>query len=202
MAVPLFAVGVAVWHVTNRLDQHRGKLNASSDTPELAFTAPHSDRYTLELGRWIRDNTSSESLLASNSFCCKGTQWLDTPLAQLREIDANYSTLRNREAAYGGANYLLPAVTHRRFLLAGPRFFVTLPMSSTDTSTNSTAETISWLDASVGFGDSGDREVGQVLKAIGASYFIVDKFALSEPGLRPDFERLRYENSRYLVIEL
>lgn len=201
-AIPLLIVGVATWHVTNRLDQVSWLLKPPPNLPEFAFSASHPDTDTLELGIWIRDNTINETVLASNSFCCKGTQWLDIALAQLREIDMNYKTLRNREIAYGGANYLLPAVTQRRFLLAGPRFYASPGTIVTNASDNSESEILIWLEASVRFGESGDRQLGQVLKAGGADYFIVDKFALAEPSLIPDFQLPRYENSRYLVVEL
>lgn len=75
-------------------------------------------------------------------------------------------------------------------------------MTTTTTSTNSRSEILPWLEASVLFGESGDRALGHILKSGGANYFIVDKFALSESARRPRFDAPRFENSRYPVIEL
>lgn len=97
----LACVGFLAGHTSfTKVESLRRGLTYFTDGSEAAYPA---DDLTV-LGAYIRNNTEFDTILASNNFCCS-------------ESDKAFY-----ENGYGGANYLLPAVTQRRFLIQGPRF--------------------------------------------------------------------------------
>jgi hypothetical protein len=85
------------------VESSRSELHHYTEGIEPAYPADDLKA----LGRFVRDNTQADTILASNNFCCFGMEWAGSQLSD------NW---------YGGANYLLPAETQRRFLVQGPRF--------------------------------------------------------------------------------
>lgn len=189
-----FVLGLAVWNSINRIDQAREALLSADVPTELSFTSSYPDPETKEIGHWIRTNTPSDAIFASNSFCCIGTAWLPEAISQINTLRTEFSESKNREQAFGGANYLLVSESRRRFLLAGPRFVVP---------TSSQTDTIEkWLDWSVRFGSTGDKKLAQQLNSAGANYFVIDLTALGNP-LTPVFEqKVVFKNARYKILEL
>jgi hypothetical protein len=154
-----------------------------------AWRSFHPDVETQEVGQFLRSNTPTDSVIASNAFCCYNDNWPQSTAAAIREIPTNY--VDGNE--YGGANYQLVAVSQRQFLLAGPRFVVPGNVDH-----NFVAQLLEW---SVDYGASGDNDVADALQRSGAHYYIVDKWALSQSLPRYD-RAVLFENLRYLVIGL
>jgi hypothetical protein len=191
---PLFVLNVGIWNILNRIDQLPSKLTTLDYSAYNSFGAAHPDSATTELGGWMRANTPSDAIVASNSFCCAGAIWLETALEQINSSNTNYRSLRNGESAYGGANYLLSAVVQRRFLVAGPRFVIGGTLAE---------QTIAdYLEWSVRFGLTAESDLAERMHVVGADYFILDKFALGEEP-EPVFSKpTLYTNERYVVIDL
>lgn len=187
-------LSVAVWNQINRLEQFPQMLASNSTLNSDVFTAAHPDASTTTLGNWVRKNLPAESVLASNSFCCAGITWLPEAVTQIRSVNDSFEDSKNSEVAFGGANYLLPAVTQRNFLLAGPRFIV---------GGNSNPETIArYLEISVMFGATGDPAFAAELRNAGVNNFVVDRLAMVS-GKEPTFaEKVLFENERFLVLDL
>lgn len=187
-------IGVGVWNQLNHLDQFPEMLATNSTPNGNVFTGAHPDTATTNLGNWARKNLPADSILASNSFCCVGVTWLPEATNQIRSADTNYRQIKNTESAYGGANYLLPAVTQRTYLLAGPRFIVGGTSDPQIIARN--------LEISVMFGATGDESFAAELREAGVNYFVVDRLAI-EPGQYPAFtQQALFENERFVVLDL
>jgi hypothetical protein len=183
-----FTLSFGGWHIVNHADQLPAFNQRELTNP---FTASHPDRSTLELGVWVRAHTDQDTVLATNSFCCRGTAWLGEAVKQL--TNPSTESMHN-ETAFGGANYLLGSVTKRRFLVAGPRFVV-----ATGDSNRETANRLIW---SVTYGANGGREELAKLVQAGANCFVIDQQAL-DATVNPDsFPSAIYVNDRYRVIPL
>jgi len=85
----------------------RSRLDATFYQNSGGNEAAYPSEDLTAVGEFVRKNTPPDIVLASNNFCCSGTDWWN-------EGDPQHP--------WGGANYLLPAETRRRFLLQGPRF--------------------------------------------------------------------------------
>jgi len=190
----VLTLNVGVWHMVNRLDQFPELQSSTTLSEGDPFIKAHPDAATTSLGDWARKNLPVGATLASNSFCCVGITWLPEAANQIRSVNTNYQQIKNSESAYGGANYLLPAVTQRTYLLAGPRFIV---------GGASDAETIArYLEISVMFGATGDASFAVELRKAGVGYFVVDRLAI-EPGQYPAFtQQALFENERFVVLDL
>lgn len=189
-----FVISIGLWTSLNRIEQLTFRLNGDSSARISVNNASHPDKETWELGTWIRDNTPEQSVIATNSFCCKGTEWLDGALSEIEMINKNYQSLRNREVAYGGANYLLSAVSHRRFYLAGPRFtffFIDDPQLVR-----------SRLKYSLEFGNYANEESLLALREANVNYFILDKWVLDGNSPAEFFSANLFENTRYILVSL
>jgi len=177
--------------VANSIDHHSSATRNVDMT--AAFDASFPDNATSEVGRFLRESTPTDAIVASNSFCCSGIEWLSDELTELSKFSSVYNHSRYGEAAYGGANYQLVSVSQRQFLLAGPRFLVE----------SDNAEIVARrLEASVLFGSSGSEQYSAELLDDGADYFVVDKAALGDLAVPAFEERAIFENSRYLVLDL
>jgi hypothetical protein len=183
-----FLLSFGGWHIFNQAEQLPAFRQRELINP---FTASHPDRSTLEVGAWVRANTDLDTVLATNSFCCRGTAWLDEAVRQL--TNPSTESLRN-ETAFGGANYLLGSVTQRRFLMAGPRFVVATGDSSRVTANR--------LISSVSYGANGGREELAKLVQAGANCFIIDQQALDATVNLDSFSSAVYVNDRYRIIPL
>jgi hypothetical protein len=190
----IFVLSIGTWTSFNRFDNLNDRLKNPSDFQVPDTTASHPDEDTWEVGEWIRRYTPKNSVIATNSFCCRGSEWLDGALSEINAVDSNYQSLRNRESAYGGANFLLPAVAHRRFYLAGPRFGIgrTIDPSSL----------ASALKYSVTFGVEADNESLTALREAKVNYFVLDKWILNNNPLQSFFSTNLFENHRYVLVSL
>lgn len=190
----ILVLSIGAWTSMNRFDQLNDQLKNPSDAAVPDTTASHPDEDTWEVGAWIRRYTPENSVIATNSFCCRGSEWLDGALSEINAVDSNYQSLKNRESAYGGANYLLPAVAHRRFYLAGPRFVIG--------NTIDPRLLASALKYSVTFGANADKESLTALREAKVNYFVLDKWMLNNSPLQSFFSTNLFENHRYVLVSL
>ena len=122
---------------------------------------------------------------ASNNFCCFGDTWWKETLS-----NPVFGTV----SSMGGANYLLPAITQRRFLIQGMRFqiFYGLPSFS---------EHIQRMNISLRFANDPDQPTKQALVDYGVKYFIVNK----QLTLVTDwsvYAKTIYENKSFALLAL
>lgn len=114
-----------------------------------------------EVSRYVRRTTPRDTILASNNFCCFGESWFSRAEPRSRsESDENW------EQTLGGANYLLPANTQRRFLLQGLRFQTGYRPP--------TADQINRMRLSLAFANRPSKREVEDLKSYGVSGFIVN----------------------------
>ena len=177
--------------VANSIDHHSSATRNVAAV--AAFDASHPDTATSEVGRFIRESTPSDAIVASNSFCCSGTEWLADKSHELQDFSRSYGLSDYVEHSYGGANYQLASVSRRQFLIAGPRFIVMF------TGNDSLGTR---LKASVLFGATGSSAHAATLRDDGVDYFVLDKAALGDRAVPAFEERTIFENSRYLVLDL
>lgn len=177
--------------IANSVEHHSSVTSNADGT--ATFDASHPDTATSEVGRFLRMSTPSDAIIASNSFCCSGTEWLANALSELEEFTSIYGLEQYGEKSRGGANYLSVSVSRRQFLIAGPRF---LWMSPDKTNLGER------LEASVLFGATGSSLYETELHNDGADYFLLDKAALGNLAIPAFEERVLFENSRYLVLNL
>jgi len=176
---------------TNSIDHHSAATRKIDAT--ALFDASHPDNDTSEVGKFLRESTPSDAIVASNSFCCVGTEWLVDKLGELQEFTTSYGLSDYKEDSYGGANYQLVSVSRRQFLLAGPRFIVMF---------TGNAMLKKRLEASVLFGATGSSVYAAQLLVDDADYFVVDRTVLGDIEVPTFEERMIFENSRYLVLDL
>ena len=192
MTLVVFVVGVWVSTLVNRIEETHNLIDSSNHVPAAPWNASVPDSETKEVGAWIRGHTPKAAVLASNSFCCwDNPDFLETALDELRKFDHWWT--RYGESTFGGSNYLLPAVTHRRFLLAGPRFVVGAHENP--------GELTEYLALSVRYGVTGDPNLAAALRRAGVSYFIFNKRVATVPTLITRTPP-QFENSQFLVIRL
>lgn len=190
----ILVLSIGTWTSINRFDQLNDRLKNPSDSPVPDTAASHPDEHTWEVGEWIRRSTPENSVIATNSFCCQGSEWLDGALSEINAVSSNYQSIKNRELSYGGASYLLPAVAHRRFYLAGPRFVIG---NISDPRLIASA-----LEYSVTFGADADNESLIALREANVDYFVLDKWVLGNNPLQSFFSTNLFENHRYVVVSL
>jgi len=169
--------------------EHHSTVTRTTDET-AAFDASHPDTATSEVGRFLRESTPSDAIVASNSFCCSGTEWLTNAFTELNELTKVFGL---GETSRGGANYLHVSVSRRQFLIAGPRFIGTF---------SDKILLVERLEASVLFGATGSSVYAAELIHDGADYFLVDKAALGDLAVPAFKEPAVFENSRYLVLDL
>lgn len=144
----------------------------SLSNPRGGNSAPFADLDLQIVGKYIRDNTPDDFVLASNNFCCHGDDWWRRIRNSIKIYD---STTGNDslglEPSWGGANYLLPAESRRRFLIQGPNF--------TDTAacycgTSLSEEMQSYMTLSLEFANSPDESSLTELRRLGVDGFVVN----------------------------
>lgn len=69
------------------------------------------------VGHFVRTETSPRVVIASNYFCCAGSEWWETQLASGRRN--NFTSVYQIFNQWGGADYRLVAETRRQFLVQG-----------------------------------------------------------------------------------
>jgi hypothetical protein len=152
-------------------------------------SAPFANNDLKDLGTWIRDNTNLEVILAANNFCCAGNEWWQAialePSQHLREASG--------ETKWGGANYLLPAETRRRFLVQGLRFQTGYG--------EPTPDQIARVSVSLRFANSPSLEVVEKLRLYGVSGYVVN-LALTEHRDWSPFAVEKFRSGDFVYLEL
>lgn len=143
-----------------------------------------------EISSYIRKSTPQDTVLASNNFCCFGASWFSSAGAK------NFRGPRpgdDWEVALGGANYLLPANTQRRFLLQGLRFQTGyLPP---------TADQINRMRVSLAFANRPTMREVEELKRYNVSGYIVN-LSLTERRDWSEFAFEKFRSDEFIYLEL
>jgi hypothetical protein len=151
-------------------------------------SAPFAQSDLREIGSWIRKNTDSSIVLASNNFCCAGSDWWqlieDNPTAHLNDVFG--------EAKWGGANYLLPAESRRRFLIQGLRFQTGYGEPSNDQ--------IKRMSLSLNFANKPSPEVVAQLKFYGVSGYVTN-LALTEHRDWSAYSVEKFRSGNFVYLE-
>lgn len=152
-------------------------------------SAPFADDDLREIGGWIQRNTKSNVILASNNFCCAGSDWwqqiVNDPTAHLNGVFG--------ETGWGGANYLLPAESRRRFLIQGLRFQTGSEEPSTDQ--------IKRMTISLEFANKPSQEVVEQLKFYGVSGYVAN-LTLTEHRDWSAFAVEKFRSGDFVYLEL
>lgn len=134
----------------------------STFTASATNSSPFGPYALTTLGNYIQEHVPQEAVLASNNFCCFSTDWWEAveqnPSAHLKHT--------SEEIRWGGANYLLPAYTRRRFLIQGLRFQSGYGLPS--------QEQMNRMRTSLDFANNPSAEVVGRLKDYGVSFFVVN----------------------------
>jgi hypothetical protein len=141
-------------------------------------------------GQWVRENTKSDVVLASNNFCCAGIDWWTDAISDL----SAYAALPPTETHWGGANYLLPAESQRRFLIQGLRFQIHL-------STRDLQEQTRRMTVSLQFANLPSQLDLLTLKGYGVSGFIVN-LSLTEHRDWSAFAVEKFRSGDFIYLEL
>jgi hypothetical protein len=161
-------------------------------------SAPFPDNDLQIVGRWIRENTPIDIVLASNNFCCPGSDWWYDIVANLDNYKQDPDETVGDpvlEPSFGGDNYLIPAETRRRFYMQGLGH-QPIPLGGTIS-----AEQVSRMTASLEFANQPTETVANQLKSGGVSGFVVN-LALTQHRDWSQFaeERFRFGNFAYLEL--
>jgi hypothetical protein len=138
------------------------------------------------LGDHVRDSTATDQVLASNNFCCAGTDWWSVIAAGLDDRPLT-------ETSWGGANYLLAAETQRRYLVQGLRFLVGFQTA--------TPEQINRMSLSLEFANTPSASSLRKLKAYGVSGYVVN-LSLTEHRDWSEFAIERFRSGDFVYLEL
>jgi len=138
---------------------------------------------------WLRVNTPSSSLIATNYFCdaCIGDAWINE---DFKEFDRGIWPLK---FGWGGSNFVFPAQSERLFLLQGPRFVAggrRLPKESE-----------ARLRLSLEFANRSSARAYDELRDRGVDYFVVDRRTATSDSWR-SFGQVEFENERFSVVNL
>lgn len=139
--------------------------------------APTSD--LVAMGRWIRASTEESDLLASNHFCCSGSDWWLPD---------------KRGWPWGGSNFHLPAETQRLFLIQGPRFRISPSGRLTD-------DQIAKVQVSLDFANYPSMKSLQKLRDYGVVGFVVN-LTLTDNRSWSSFATERFQMGSFLYLEL
>jgi hypothetical protein len=178
----------ALLNVGTQLNSGWVIVHQSSDNYEESGgnSAPHANLNLRLLSAFVKSNTDSNIVLASNNFCCLGSAWFDKDLLRLRTGDIIYD-----ESTLGGANYLLPAHTQRRFLIQGPRFvFQNFSNNLEDR-----------MQLSLGFANNPTMDTVLKLKTYGVKGFVVN-LSLTQIRDWSQFANTLYANDEFVFMTL
>lgn len=173
------------------IDGYRRLLNYGTGnyTNQRGNSAPLSTEDLRLLGDFVRDNTNSDAVLASNNFCCAGQSWWQEVLVDPKSHASSVSG----EITWGGANYLASVETRRRFLIQGLRFQTggNLP----------TSEQMNRMTLSLNFANSPSASSLRELKAYGVSGYVVN-LSLTEHRDWSEFAIERFQSGNFVYLEL
>lgn len=187
--VLLAAVGLFVGQRAENYSQLRslGESHYATSDPATAIFAS-SD--LVALGEYVRTNTPTDVILASNQFC--GIE--QDALYPSEDTDLLLLLYKwSGECDWAGANYLVPAETQRRFLIQGPRF--------QHSKLGLDAEQIDRLELSLEFANHPSRESLLRLKSFGVSGFVVN-LSLTSRLDWDGFAIERFREGEFVYLEL
>jgi hypothetical protein len=157
-----------------------------------------------EVGNWIRTNTPVDSVIGSNYFCenrsnfnldCTPQSWWRDWLSRANELDAFDTACQVETSEVLGRvqNYLLPAVSDRRFFIQGPGFSL------------GCSQPPEWITERVtvseSFARDPDSESCSKLREAGVEFFVVDR-RTTVRDTWGGFARERMANDSFRVLEL
>ncbi|NBR37406.1 MAG: hypothetical protein EBT80_08675 [Chitinophagales bacterium] len=174
----------------NSLDGFRRQVAIGASTyEEWPFnTSPFPTQQLEAMGNWIRENTESSEILASNNFMYRGDGWW---LRMMKDPQQELSDLN--EASWGGANYHLPATSQRRFLVQGPRFLTGYEVPTSDLAQR--------MNATLAFANRPSLDTLNKLRAYGVSGYVVNlDLALADDWSA--FANERFRSGSYLYLDL
>ena len=183
-------IGSALSLKVDNYAEYLAQVNSSSIenefySPGLINAAANATFDLNSVAEFARSKSSVHDVFASNNFCCFGDTWWKETLSK---------PIFGTESSMGGANYLLPAITQRRFLIQGMRFqiFYDLP---------SFGEHIQRMNISLGFANDPDQPTKNALVDYGVKYFIVNKqlTLVSDWSL---YAKTIYENNSFILLAL
>lgn len=163
--------------------------------------APFAGGDLQKVALYIRETTPDEAILGSNNFCCEGDSWWPFSTSSTIQAESEISptdlqydselSLKLGPEWTGGANYLLPAYTRRRFLMQGLAFQIATQQL--------TKKQIDQMNLTLEFANSPTMQTVRDLKAAGVSGFVVN-LSLTEHRDWTEFaiERIRSGNFVYL----
>jgi len=163
------------------------KSNMSTSAAESIVGTPDE----IAAARWLRSYVPVDAVIASNHFCgraeCFGSGWFNEQVDSFR-ITPKFST-----ELFGGANFVLPAYSERRFLIQGPRFLWGL--------SNPPEWAIARMNATLGFANGPNEITLQALRTFDVQYFVVDLASTTQRTWIP-FGKLLYQNRSFAILEL
>lgn len=185
LSIPLLAASSI--HFDNFLDfQINSRQDLISPSAKTADNSNVNPSLNLQqLGEFVRRNTKTDAVFASNNFCCEGKSWL---------TDILDNPTYTGESALGGANYLLPASLQRRFFIQGVRFQIGCCIESFP-------QHIQRLKLSLEFANTPSKTSAQALRQNGVDYFIINKDLSSEENWT-SFASWIFENDEFLLLKL
>ena len=172
--------------VTSDYARRISNYGASSYTNWDGNSAAFPTQELVLLGDHVRNSTATDQILASNNFCCAGTDWWSVIAAGLDDRPLT-------ETSWGGANYLLAAETQRRYLVQGLRFLVGFQTA--------TPEQINRMSLSLEFANTPSASSLRRLKAYGVSGYVVN-LSLTEHRDWSEFAIERFQSGNFVYLEL
>ena len=161
-------------------------------------SAPFSDTDLRVVGQWIRKNTPSDAVLASNNFCCPGLEWWRAIVNNLdiyeQDPDARIAVPRF-EPSFGGDNYLIPVETRRRFYMQGMGH-QPLPLGGTISQ-----DQINRMTLSLEFANEPSQRGVDQLKLAGVDGFVVN-LALTQHRDWSDYAIEKFKSGNFAYLEL
>ena len=152
-------------------------------------SAPFSTANLRLLGDFVRDNTNSDAVLASNNFCCASKSWWQEVLVDPKSHASSVSG----ETKWGGANFLASVETRRRFLIQGLRFQTGYDLP--------TSEQMNRMTLSLDFANTPSASSLRRLKAYGVSGYVVN-LSLTEHRDWSEFAIERFRSGNFVYLEL
>lgn len=159
---------------------HEIYLNLVGNDP--VFAPPDLE----SVGQFVRERTPDGLILASNNYCCPGTQWW-TDITEDIEGYVESGT----PSRWGGDNHLVQAVTRRRVLMQGPA----------DKDQSPDFEKINRMTLSIAFANAPTQKIVDELRDYGVNGFVVNT-SLTARRDWSEFAVERYRNGNYIYLEL
>jgi hypothetical protein len=158
-------------------------LNLESNDPAFASADLRS------VGRFIRETTQQDIVLATNDFCCFGMEWWSQTVDGRRShLESDIST------RWGGDNYLVAAESRRRVLIQGLAF-----QGIGDGGPSQ--DQIQRMNLSLSFANAPTQKIVDELRDYGVNGFVVNT-SLTARRDWSEFAVERYRNGNYIYLEL